>query len=97
MVGEKAMTNQTKLDQAAGAALRELRERAGRSQEDVSIDINLDQSTLSKVERLGPGVIGWTRFCKIAEALGCEVEIVFRPAKREETAAAIKPVSRGAR
>ncbi len=78
------MSKQNELDRAAGAALRVLRERAGRSQEDLSIEIDMDQSTLSKVERLGPSAVGWTRFCKIAEALGHEVEIAFRPVQQEQ-------------
>lgn len=76
------MTKQNELDLAAGEALRALRKKVGRSQEDLSIEIDMDQSTLSKVERLGPSATGWKRFCKIAEALGHEVEIVFRPAQR---------------
>lgn len=77
--------SQGELDQAAGAKLKELRQAAGMSQEDVSFAGNIDQSTLSKVERLGPSAIGWTRFCKLAEALGHEVEIVFRPVAKAES------------
>lgn len=70
---------QDELDRRAGAALRDIRTKLGRSQEDVSIEIDMDQSTLSKVERLGPAQVGWKRFCEIAKALGHEAEIVFRP------------------
>ena len=42
---------QDELGKKAGAALREIRTKLGRSQEDVSIEIAMDQSTLSKVER----------------------------------------------
>jgi hypothetical protein len=39
----------------------------------------MDQSQLSKVERNGPAVAGWRRFCQVASALGWEVEIRLRP------------------
>jgi transcriptional regulator with XRE-family HTH domain len=70
---------QDDLDKKAGAALRDIRAKLGRSQEDVSIDIDLDQSTLSKIERTGPAAVGWKRFCEVVNALGYEAEIVFRP------------------
>jgi transcriptional regulator with XRE-family HTH domain len=76
------LTVQDELDRAAGAALRELRQKAGRSQEDVSIEIDMDQSTLSKTERLGPAAVGWARFCRIANALDYNVEVIFRPKKQ---------------
>jgi transcriptional regulator with XRE-family HTH domain len=85
------MSKQNELDRAAGAALRALREKAGRSQEDLSIEIDMDQSTLSKVERLGPSAVGWTRFCKIAEALGHQIEIVFHPAQQQEATSQAGP------
>jgi transcriptional regulator with XRE-family HTH domain len=72
---------QDDLDKAAGARLRELRIAAGASQEDVSFAAKLDQSTLSKVERVGPGVISWARFCRVAAVLGYDVEVTYRPAK----------------
>ena len=59
--------------------LRDLRQKAGRSQEDVSIDVDMDQSTLSKLERLGPAAVGWTKFCRVADALGYRVEVSLRP------------------
>jgi transcriptional regulator with XRE-family HTH domain len=70
---------QHEFDRAAGAKLKELRQQAGMSQEDLSFSGNIDQSTLSKIERLGPAVISWSRFCGIVKALGYEVEITFRP------------------
>ncbi len=72
------MASQAEQDKAAGAALRELRQRAGLSQEELADTANVDQSLLSKVERLGPGSVGWTRFCRIAHELGYEVEISFK-------------------
>jgi len=69
---------QDELDKAAGARLREIRTAAGLSQEDLSFATQVDQSTLSKVERLGPGAIGWGRFCAIVKALGYEVEVTYR-------------------
>ena len=92
---EARMGTQDELDKAAGAALRGLREKASRSQEDLSIEIGMDQSTLSKVERLGPSAATWTRFCKIAHALGHDVEIVLRPALVQEVPAVLP--SKGAR
>ncbi len=74
---------QDDLDKKAATALRDIRIRLGRSQEDVSIEIDLDQSTLSKVERLGPAHVGWKRFCEIVKALGYEAEIVFHPVHKE--------------
>jgi transcriptional regulator with XRE-family HTH domain len=71
--------SQRELDQAAGAKLKELRQLAGKSQEGVCLAADVDQSTLSKVERLGPVAIGWGRFCRLAESLGFNVEVVFRP------------------
>ena len=74
---------QDDLDKKAGAALRDIRTRLGRSQEDVSIEIDLDQSTLSKIERLGPAAVGWKRFCEVVKALGYEAEIVFHPVQKK--------------
>ena len=86
--------SQGELDQAAGAKLKELRQAAGMSQEEVSFAGNIDQSTLSKVERLGPSAIGWTRFCKLAEALGHEVEIVFRPVAKPRSSGDLRDARR---
>jgi transcriptional regulator with XRE-family HTH domain len=74
---------QDDLDKKAGAALREIRTKLGRSQTDVSIEFALDQSTLSKVERIGPAAVGWKRFCNVVNALGYEAEIVLRPVGKE--------------
>lgn len=73
-------------DKVAGARLRELRIAAGMSQEHLSFAASIDQSTLSKIERLGPGEVGWTRFCRIVAALGHEVEISYRPSETINTA-----------
>ena len=69
---------QGELDRAAGAALKDLRTARGMSQEALAMAAEVDQSMLSKIERLGPGATGWTRFCRIAEALGHEVVVTFR-------------------
>jgi len=74
---------QDDLDKKAGAALREIRTQLGRSQEDISIDIDLDQSTLSKIERLGPSAVGWRRFCDVVKALGYEAEVIFHPLQKK--------------
>lgn len=72
-------------DSEAGKRLRELRIASRKSQEDVSFSASLDQSSLSKVERQGPRACSWPRFCAIAEALGYEVDVVFRPIQDGDT------------
>ena len=80
MKGElKKMSTQDDVFRIAGASLRAIREAKGLSQEDLSFDANIDQSTLSKVERLGPHVMSWGKIVKIAAALDCLVEISFKP------------------
>lgn len=70
---------QAELDQRAGAALRRLRQESSMSQESVADEAGVDQSMLSKIERIGPGAAGWQRFCRVAAALGYEVEICLKP------------------
>ena len=65
----------------AGARLRELRERKGLSQEDASFEAGVEQSTLSKIERLGPHIASWGKIFKLAAALDCVVEVTFSPKK----------------
>lgn len=65
----------------AGARLRALRQDKGLSQEALSLNAEIDQSTLSKVERLGPQVVGWRKLAQVAEALDCIIEVNFRPRK----------------
>jgi transcriptional regulator with XRE-family HTH domain len=72
------MASQADQDKAAGAALRELRKDAGLSQEELAAAANVDQSILSKVERLGPSAVRWAQFCRIARELGYGVEISFK-------------------
>jgi transcriptional regulator with XRE-family HTH domain len=71
--------SQEDLDRSTGEKLKELREQAGMSQEDLAFAAGIDQSGLSKLERIGPLAISWGRLCRIANVLGCEIEIVFRP------------------
>jgi transcriptional regulator with XRE-family HTH domain len=66
---------------AAGARLRALREAKGLSQEALSLRAEVDQSTLSKVERLGPNQMSWSNILRVAEALGCVIELNFVPKK----------------
>lgn len=73
------MSRQNELDIAAGTALRQARIAKGLSQEGLAADADLDQSLLSKVERLGPSQVRWTRFCRIAAALGLDVEVRLLP------------------
>jgi hypothetical protein len=62
----------------AGRKLRSIRESKGLSQEALSLQINMDQSNLSKVERLGPHLVSWAKFLKLASALGCVIEVTFK-------------------
>lgn len=71
---------QTELDKEAGAAIKNLRKAAGLSQEELADSSDVDQSALSKAERLGPGAIGWVRFCRVANQLGFAVEICLTKA-----------------
>jgi transcriptional regulator with XRE-family HTH domain len=63
---------------AAGNQLRALREQKGLSQEKLAAQAGVDQSRLSKVERLGPQQFNWTGLIRVAEALDCVMEINFR-------------------
>ena len=63
---------------ASGARLRELRQAAGLSQEALSINVDMDQSTLSKMERVGLHLGSRKRIAEIAEELGVRVRIVIR-------------------
>lgn len=76
---EPRISRQHEFDSAVGTALKELRKARGLSQEALAAEAEVDQSLLSKVERLGPGPVGWHRFCRIASALGCEVEVRLKP------------------
>jgi transcriptional regulator with XRE-family HTH domain len=69
---------QEKAAKEAGERLKAIRTSAGMSQEDVAFDANLDQSTLSKVERVGPHIVSWSKLLAVAEALDCVVEVSFR-------------------
>jgi transcriptional regulator with XRE-family HTH domain len=64
---------------AAGNQLRTLREQKGVSQETLAADAGVDQSGLSKIERIGPQLASWGRLVRIAQALDCTIEINFRP------------------
>lgn len=61
----------------AGARIKKLREIKKLSQEDIAFEAGIDQSTYSKVERLGPQVVSWTKVQAIAAALGCRIEVNF--------------------
>ena len=61
----------------SGRAIRTIREKAGMSQEALSFEAGVDQSTISKVERLGPHVVSWQKLCSLVRELGCVVEISF--------------------
>lgn len=63
---------------AAGARLKELRLKKNMSQEDVAFAAGVDQSTYSKVERLGPQVVSWAKLQSIAKALGCTIDVHFK-------------------
>lgn len=71
------MTQDTEFT-AAGARLRELRLNKNMSQEDVAFAAGVDQSTYSKMERLGPQVVSWSKAQAVAKALGCTITIEFK-------------------
>lgn len=63
----------------AGQRIKEARWAADLSQQALSMNAELDQSTVSKVERQGPHAVSWKNLNAVAEALGCVVEVTFRP------------------
>lgn len=73
------MSQQEDANHANGARIREVRQKAGLSQEDLSFEANIDQSTLSKIERLGPQVVSWQKLFALADALGCIIEVKLTP------------------
>lgn len=62
---------------AAGASIREIRQENGLSQEQLAMDAGIDQSTLSKIERIGPHVTSWRTLFAILDVLGCEATILI--------------------
>jgi transcriptional regulator with XRE-family HTH domain len=70
---------QEEIFKVAGGTLREIREAKGKSQEDVSYEIGMDQSSYSKVERQGPQATSWSKLLRIAQTLDCTIEISFKP------------------
>jgi len=62
----------------AGMLFQQARHKKGLSQEDLSYQAGIEQSTLSKVERLGPKDVSWQKLCSIAETMGYIVEINLR-------------------
>lgn len=69
---------QDEANRESGARLRDARQRTGKSQEDISFAAGIDQSALSKVERLGPQAVTWKKLFAIANAMGLVVEVTFR-------------------
>lgn len=67
------MINQDEANRNAGARIREVRQAAGLSQEAVSLSADMDQSTLSKLERLGPHVVSWQKLFGLASSLGPKI------------------------
>jgi transcriptional regulator with XRE-family HTH domain len=72
------MASQREQDRSLGEQLKALRMAAGLSQEQLAADAGLDQSLVSKIERLGPGAAAWHRVCRIAEVLGYQLEVQLR-------------------
>jgi transcriptional regulator with XRE-family HTH domain len=71
------MLDQENALKVAGATLRSLREAQGLSQEELALEAGVDQSRLSKIERLGPQAASWAQLLKITAALGHIVEISY--------------------
>jgi transcriptional regulator with XRE-family HTH domain len=74
-------TEQEAAFRMAGEEIRKLRLASGRSQESISYESGIDQSNLSKVERIGPHAVSLKKLSDLAVALDCIVEVSFR--KRE--------------
>jgi DNA-binding XRE family transcriptional regulator len=72
----------------AGSQLKQLREELKIPQEKISLEAGVDQSTLSKVERIGPQTISLKSFYALAAELDATVEI--RILSRQEAIANIK-------
>lgn len=77
-MGAVLNSDQDEAFRRAGEEIKKLRVDSGRSQESISIESGIDQSNLSKVERLGPQVVSLAKLSRLAEALGCVVEVTFR-------------------
>ena len=73
------MSTQDELDRAFGEALRAMRTAMKMSQEALAIAAEVDQSRLSKVERVGPSIMGFAAICRIADALNCDLEVSLCP------------------
>jgi len=59
----------------AGKQLKELRQEKGLSQEALAFEAGIDQSKLSKIERLGPHTVSFDYLFRVARALNAIVEI----------------------
>lgn len=75
---EHLSPEQLEIFEAAGAAIKQARVTAGLSQEDISAASGIDQSNLSKVERLGAHVVSLKKLSDLAESLGYVVDISLR-------------------
>ena len=71
-------TDQDEAWQAAGQRLKAIRISAGLSQEELAMDAEWDQSTLSKVERFGPHLVSFGKLKALVDVLGCTVEVIHR-------------------
>ncbi len=71
-------TDQDEVWQAAGQRLKAIRIGAGLSQEELAMDADWDQSTLSKVERLGPHMVSFSKLEALVDTLGYAVEVTIR-------------------
>lgn len=69
---------------ALGLAIRELRERSGRTQETVAYEAGITASTLSVIER-GRSNPTWATVTRIAEAVGVSVVDIAKLAARLES------------
>lgn len=70
---------QTEVYALSGSRIRQLRIEQKKSQEDVAFSAGIDQSTYSKIERVGPQIVSWKKLEAVAEALGYVVEVSFKP------------------
>lgn len=74
---------------ALGRAIRELRDKQGRSQEAVAAEAGITRNMLSLIER-GEGNPSWTTFRGIAGALGISISELAKLAQDNERKAGRK-------
>lgn len=73
------MAHETDTSPVNGAAIKQLRETAGISQQRLATDAGIGMSTLNRAERSDPG-LSYRNVVKIANALNVDVSAIYRDA-----------------